>query len=736
MLLIQLRYSSRFSRESFVFMARAGKNRDRNKNQRPSSKSSQNDSADVNRKTLLTSIAVPLLLIAIAILGVYSNALSGPFIFDDELSIEKNNSIRTLWPLSSSLWAAQDTPTAGRPVVNLTFALNYAFGRQDVAGYHLLNVVLHILNAFLLYGLIDRSMKIAPWRESANTLSGSLPFFVVLLWAVHPLQTETVNYVTQRTELLMAFFLLLSTLSSRLAWDATSYRSRLIWQGVCVASCALGMASKEVMVVAPVMVVLYDIAVMNQPVSSLWKSRGRFYMSLASTWIVLALLLATNPRGRSVGFGLSIGFWDYVTTQCWAITHYLWLAIWPVNLCGDYGVSSVTDIRIWLPRLLLIVAILCITFWAWFRWRVLSFLGLWFFMILAPTTSVIPIVTEPIAERRMYLSLAAFILLIVAGISHFSRRWSHGSAARIESQVGQVQDGRRWKLAMVFLVMAGGAARMSHARNEVYQTELSYWMDVVQKKPLNARGYQNLGKVFLEARQIELAKEHYQRAKELAPSDADSHYNLGVWHLNHGDPDEAIANFDRALLIRPDKFEAAYNRAFLLSRLGRFDESIIGYKNAIHISPKAAIAHLNLGNVFFSIDRLDEAIEMYEATLRLNPKLSEAYQNLGAVLARKGECLLAIGWLEKAVKIAPDKPDVYNNLGFCYGALGQSDKAISAYLKCVSIQPSDADAWNSLGKVYADRGEKAPARRCFEQVLQLQPDAIEAQNALQQLGTH
>ncbi len=715
-------------------MARAVKKRDREKNRRLTSKSSQRDSMDVNGQMRLASSVVPLLLIVIAILGVYSNALSGPFIFDDEVSVEKNISIRTLWPLSSSLWAAQDTPTAGRPIVNLTFALNYAFGRQDVAGYHLVNVVLHILNAFLLYGLIDRSLKNAPWHKRPNTLPGSIPFIVVLLWAVHPLQKETVNYVTQRTELMMALFFIFSMLSSRLAWDATSYRSRLIWQGACVTSCALGMASKEVMVVVPVIVVLYDMAVMNQTVSSLLKSRGRFYICLASTWLVLAMLLATKPRGRSVGFGLSNGLWEYVTTQCWAITHYLWLVIWPVSLCGDYGVSSVTEVRIWLPRLLLIIAILSVTFWAWFRWRVLSFLGLWFFMILAPSTSVVPIVTEPIAERRMYLSLAAVLLLMVAGISNFSYRWSLWSATRIESPIGQLPNRRQWKLAIVFLAIAGGAAIISHARNEVYQSELTYWMDVVQKKPSNARGYQNLGNAFLEARQIELAKANYQRAKELAPSNAESHYNLGVWHMNHGYPDEAIANFDRALLIMPDKFEAAYNRALLLSRLGRLDESITGYKNAIRISPKAAVAHLNLGNNFFSQDRLDEAIEMYEATLRLNPKLSDAYQNLGAVLARKGEYTLAIDWLEKAVKIAPGKPDAYNNLGFCYRSLGQTDLAVSAYSKCVSIQPSDADAWNSLGKVYVDRGERAQARRCFEQVLQLQPDAIEARNALQQLG--
>ncbi len=714
-------------------MARTVKKNKGEKRRRTSIESVERNAITTRPRSGLRSVVVPLLLIAIAILFVYSNAFNGPFVFDDEVSIEKNQSIRTLWPLSRSLWAPQDTPTAGRPAVNLTFALNYAWGRQEVLGYHLVNVLLHTFNAFLLFGLIHKSLENSPWQDWTSTFPMGFPFLIVLLWAVHPLHTETVNYVTQRTELLMAFFFLSTMLSARIAWDATRYWSRLAWTGVCVACCALGMTSKEVMVVAPVMVVLYDLAVMKQIPSSLMKSRGLFYASLASTWGILAALLTTNPRGESAGFGLSINPFDYLTTQFWAIAQYLRLSIWPVGLCGDYGVFRVLEIGIWIPYLLPISILIIATLWAWFHCRILSFLGLWFFLILSPSTSVVPIMTEPIAERRMYLSLAAVIVVVIVGVSYFAQWSSHWFEMKFSPRVSLPSNRQHTLVAIALLAIAATFAGISHARNGVYQNKIVYWKDVVQKKPKNARGYQNLGNAFLEAKQIELARTNYEQAKLLAPSDADSHYNMGVWQMNYGNSDEAIASFDRALSIKPRKYEAAYNLALLFYRLGRLDESIAGYTNAIRISPNSAAAHLNLGNVFFTAGRLDEALEMYQAAFRLNPQLSESYLNLGAVFARKGEYVLAIEWLEKAAKVSVDKPDVFSNLGYCFAALGRTEEAVAAYSKCVTLQPSDADAWYSLGKVHIVRGERVEARRCFERVMQLDPHAIEARDALQQL---
>jgi hypothetical protein len=295
--------------------------------------------------------------------------------------------------------------------VNLSFALNYAIGGLNPFGYHLTNVIIHCMNTSILAAWLYRTLVNSDWCKRWPLSAGSCSLAITALWALHPMQTETVSYITQRTELLMAMFLLATLYASRRAWDSPTRIARIAWQIASVVCCACGMASKEVMVVAPVVVWLYDVTMLDQPIAKLAKSRWPFYAGLAATWGILALLLSTNPRGLSVGFGLSITPLDYLTTQFWGITHYLQLAFWPDKLCGDYGPLKVTEFSAWFPPLLLLLGLFGLTTLGWFRARPFAFVGCWFFLILAPTSSFVPIVTEPIAERRMYLPLLSMIVL-------------------------------------------------------------------------------------------------------------------------------------------------------------------------------------------------------------------------------------------------------------------------------------------------------------------------------------
>ncbi len=676
------------------------------------------------------SIFISPLSIAVLVFAAYSNSLSGPLLYDDEHSIEKNLTIRSVLPLSRSLWGPQDAPTAGRPVVNLSFALNYAAGGLNVFGYHLVNVALHTLNAILLFAFILRTFEKSSWNEAWRSLAWGIAFSVSVLWALHPLQTESVSYITQRTELLMSFFFLATLYTARRAWDAETRRTKFAWQFICVLCCGLGMASKEVMVVAPLMVVLYDLAIMNRPLSKIREQRLPLYVSLVSTWIVLAALLATNPRGRTVGFQLAIKSHEYLTTQFWAITQYIWLALWPVNMCGDYGVFKIIEIKSWLPSFIFLTALGGITLWAWLRWRSLSYLGIWFFFILAPTSSFVPIVTEPLAERRMYLPLAAVILLLVTTTVACGLFWrSRGTSNSVK-----LTPLLRRILMIVVVGISGLFAWMTYDRNRVFQSELAFWEDVIQKRPNNARGYQNLGIVHLRNKQSELALKNFQKSEQLAPIDADAVYNLGVWYMLHGQTEVAIQYYDRALTIAPKKFEAIYNRAQVLFSQGRMDEAIAAYQSAISVSPRSAIAHLNLGNIYFAQGRFEDALEQYHVTIQLNPEFALSYQNIGAILAKNGGYRDAIEWLEKATKLDPQNLDAYHNLGYCYSSLGQKDKAVATYLQWTSIKQNDVEAWTNLGKAYANNEQFSEARRSFERALQLQPDAIEAQLELQRIG--
>ncbi len=337
-------------------------------------------------------------------LGIlYYPSLQGDFLFDDEHTVEQNQTIEAIWPLSRAFWGPQDSPTAGRPLANLSFALNYAIGGRSVVGYHLGNLILHLLNAIWVFVLIRATLRVCSERYRELSLSTQLSeqsifglaAMIAILWVVHPLHTETVSYVTQRTELLVAFFLFSTLYASIRGWSANQERTRLGWLTLSVFCCGLGMASKEVMVAAPVLIVFYDRIFLASSWWEVWMKRRYYYGGLSATWLILAGLLSTNPRGRSVGFGLSIGPFEYFSTQCWAIVRYLELAFWPSRLCGDYGTDTVTEPSRWLGCMLLLMVLGMATLGGLMRYRAASFAGLWFFAILGPTSSFVPSYQNP-----------------------------------------------------------------------------------------------------------------------------------------------------------------------------------------------------------------------------------------------------------------------------------------------------------------------------------------------------
>ncbi len=705
----------------------------------------------------------PLLLISIAVFASYSNAMTGPFLFDDHASIVRNLSIRRVMPLTRSLWGPQDSPTAGRPMANLSFALNYRADRLEVVGYHVANVMLHVLNSFFLFALIKRTLVSYPWSEHYRRLASSIALTVALLWALHPLQTETVAYVTQRTELLMALFFLATLYSARRLWDAKSPIAGLFWQSICVVSCTLGMASKEVMVVAPIVVVLYDFTVFELPASELFKRRKHLYWMLAATWGVLAWLMASNPRSQSVGLGFSITPLEYLTTQFWAISNYLWLAIWPAQLCGDYGILKITEVGVWLPGFVVVVSLVGLSLWAWFRWRIFAFLGGWFFLILAPTTSILPIASEPVAERRMYLPLAAIMVLFVIALVEATRRWGDAHSQQASSS----EFASRIFLTVFTLILALVYAGVTYSRNQVFRSELAFWTDVTQKRPMNSRGFNSLGLAHLEDKRFDEAIVAYQRSIELDPYNADaqmnlanifqsqkrfeesrqhldlalqanpkhvySMMNLGVWYSVQGNIEEALECFDRAQTMNPAIVEPMQRRGHIFFDRGRLDDAIQQYKMALEIAPDSSVTYNSLGTAYLAKYQFDQATLCFRNALRLDPQSSSACSNLGTVFARQGEYQQAASWFEKAIQIEPTLSDALYNLGNCYGLLDRPQEAIAVYEKVLASQPNDVSAWFALGKSYIRIGQEDNARKCFERVLELKPGTPEAQREIEQL---
>ncbi|MGA2052268.1 MAG: tetratricopeptide repeat protein [Opitutales bacterium] len=613
-------------------------------------------------------------LIVLAGFIVYRDSFSGPFVLDDLPAISENPTIHHLWPIWEPLLPPPNGQTVtGRPLVNLTLAANYALGGLNVWGYHAFNVAIHLLAALALFGVARRTFLRPVLRPHFGSSALPLAFFIALLWVVHPLATESVTYLIQRAEALMALFYLLTLYAFIRGID--SPRPWRLWYPLSIAACLLGMACKEVMVSAPLIVLLYDRTFVAGNFRDAWRQRRRLYCALAATWLLLLGLVANaGTRGDSAGFGAGVAWFPYALTQFGAISHYLWLSLWPSPLILDYGHDLASGAAQILPYALFISLLVAGTIYALFRRPVLGFFGAAFFAILAPSSSVVPVVTQTVAEHRMYLPLTILIALAVASLFQLL--------------------GRRAFLLYVVLALLYGD--LTFQRNADYQTAVSIWADTVAKLPNSARAHENLAIALVAAGQSIDGIGHYYRALQLQPDYPEAHTNLGNALAAVGRTDEAIENFRAAIQRIPTLTAAHYNLANTLAGAGRYPEAIAEYRIVLQLDPNFAPAHNNFGNVLNSTGRLREAQAQYELAVQLDPSYAAAQYNLGNVFIHQHQLDDARVHYAEAIRLNPDYAEAHNGLANALVLLGRPDEAIPEYETALRLKPGFSDALTNL----------------------------------------
>jgi protein O-mannosyl-transferase len=570
-------------------------------------------------------------------LFAYANCFHCPFELDDIGSIVNNPTIRP--PLHwRVLWPHLGGETAsGRPFFNLTLALNRVTHGTAVEGYHAANLLLHQLAGLVLYALILGTLAlpgIPPWL--ARQRSG-FSLAVALLWLLHPLQTAAVTYLSQRCEVLAGLFYLLTLLC--LLRGNGSPRP-LAWYVACVAACLLGMASKEVMVSAPLVALLYDLAFLTGSFREAMRRRGWLYLALFLTWVPLGLLMAlTGGRGGSAGLGTAVSATSYFLAQPNWILHYLRLSIVPWPLVFDYGpVIPQLDAR-GVAALVIVSALFLATLAAMVRWPKAGLLGLGFFAVLAPTSSFVPIATQVAAEHRMYLPLAAVLILLAVAVAWGLERWSRQSPPANWIAV----------VPVAALVMAFGV--LTYLRNRDYATSLGLWTDSAAKAPANPRNWNAIGAIYHERGDPALAMEYYRRARDIAPNHPVAHYNIAVLLQEQGDLTQAEAEYRTALQLRPNDAPTLLNLGSLLVGRGETDEGVSQFEEAVRLTPLSSLAHLWLGEALSVKGDWNRAVEQLERAIQLDPRNASAYRLLGDALESAGRLPEAEETLRKSLPI-------------------------------------------------------------------------------------
>jgi tetratricopeptide (TPR) repeat protein len=567
----------------------------------------------------------------LAALIVYSDSLHGPFIFDDVPAIAL--------AAAKQPWRAWHILIGLRPVATATLALNYAVGGYNETGYHVVNLCIHILAALALFGVIRRTLTLPSFNGRFDEkAAASLAFCTALLWAIHPLQTQAVTYVIQRLESLAGLFYLLTLYCFIRAESSPRPHA---WHAAGVVSCALGMGSKEVMVSAPLIVLLYDRCFISGSFFGALRRRW-FYLGLAATWLILArsVIEAVSPHAVSAGFQLQeVTPFQYARSEPGVILHYLALAFWPARLCLDYAwpVANAFD-RI-APGAIVVGGLLAATVWALVRKPKWGFIGAWFFLILAPTSSIMPI-KDLAVEHRMYLPLAAVVAAVILAAYLAWERCARADEGR--RRAGQF-------LAAILIlsstVALGGATFL---RNKDYASVMTIWSDTAGKAPHNARAWNNLG-----------------------------------WELREtGDYQGALDCLNRAITLRPRYADAYTNRAYTYASMKRFDEALADCNKAIEFKPDLAAPYNNRGNLYDQRGELGKALEDFDRAIQLKPDYHQAYNNRGLARIKMGQYEDALKDFNKAIEIRPDDPIPYRSRASAYCRLKDYAKALADLDTC------------------------------------------------------
>ncbi len=584
-----------------------------------------------------------------------------------------------------------------RPVGILTFFVNFQLHGLDVWGYHLVNLIIHLTNAFLVWWLTWLTLSTPVMKDTAiSRHKAMMAFLTGLLFATHPLATQSVTYIVQRFASLATLFYLLSLalfVKGKLWQGVNTIRSFLF--GGSIICAVLGVLTKEMVFTLPFAIILYHGCFLK---TGPWKLAIKdkdliIPFSICVIFILWALSIVGlqhfDPVPPIQGYAYSISMKEYFLTQFSVILTYIRLFILPIQQNFDYDYPLSTgffQLRTFVSFSLLL-GIIAAGVLLFNRYRLISFGIFWFFLTLSVESSIIPISQNVIFEHRTYLSGFGFFLALTSSVFYFFKD-------------------RHFKIAvMTLFTIASVNTMLTYQRNKIWKNEHTFWADCLKKSPDKARPNNNFGLVMLAEGKTEKAIEYFNKAVRMTPDFIFFYNNRGAAYAKLGQYQRAIDDYDQAIRLKPDHSAAYYNKGNVYSDLGQYAEAIKNYKEAIRVKPNFAGAYNNLATTYLKLGQYQQAIVNCNEAIRLNPHDANGYYNRGVAYGKKGQRQHEIDDYNEAIRLKPDDADAYYNRGNAYGALGQAKQAIENWNQTIRLKPDYASAYNNRGSFYLLLGD-------------------------------
>ena len=639
----------------------------------------------------------------------YLPALRAGFVWDDTEFLTANPLIRAADGLRR-FWLSTAAPDYW-PVTSSSLWLEWRLWGAHALGYHATNLALHLCSSLLLWAVLRR-------------LAVPGAFLAALLFAVHPVNVESVAWITQRKNLMAMLFYLLSILWA-IDWMEPSpshspVRPRAFRYWLSLAAFTLAMLSKGSVAILPV--VLLGLI--------LWRRRLEVWdaVRLAPFFIVSGALGLVNLwfEGRHLpGAIRHAGGLERLLGAGTVVWFYLSKALWPVRLMFLYPDWHIQprELRWWAP-LLAAIAVTAV-FWRWRRTWGRPWLFAWgyFCVALAPVmgfTDVTFMQYSLVADHYQHLAIIAVVAMIAVGWE----RWRAATAAGPGS----------WAPRLVAVAAVGGLIGLTWGQCLIYRDAETLFLATLKVNPDAWLAHNNLGLMLFDAGKIPEAREHFDAALRLNPNCVEAHNNLGMLLATTGRDADAIAQYQEALRLRPNYAMAQNNLGSTLARSGQLPAAIAHFGEAVRLQPDYAEAHYNLGNALANSGRLPEAIAEFERTLQLRPEDGPAENHLGVALAESDRSQEAITHLEKGLRLHPGDAGAHYVLGLMLAHAGKLAEAIVQFEATLRLDPSNAEAHDNLAVALSQVGRVPEAIAHLETAVRLQPDYAEARENLRLLS--
>lgn len=653
------------------------------------------------------------LLFLIALILVYTPAIKSGYIWDDDYYITDNLHLRS-WDGLKNIWFKLGATPQYYPMVHTIFWLEYHLWELNPFGYHLVNLLFHAANAFLLWVVLRRL-----------EISGSL--FIAAVFAFHPVQVESVAWITEYKNTVSGFFYLSAILIYLRFYklgvtsagkhppgniDSKSIDGRGSWKlyALCLLLYVCALLSKTVTATMPAVLILL-----------LWWKRERLHLNdilllvpffLLSIGFGLVTIWVEKYNVGAIGEEWSLSIIDRFLVAGRALWFYAGKLLWPQKLTFIYPRWEI-NAGIWWQYLFPLTAISVMAALWLLRHRIgrAPLVAVLFFSgTLFPALgffNVYPHRFSFVADHFQYLASIGIIALVVSvGMKIFSKL-GHG-----KKSLGMASG--------VIVIAVLGI--LSWKQGYIYKDRETLYRNTIAKNEQCWMAYNNLG-VELDAQgRLEEAMDHYLKALRIKLDYVDAHYNLGVVLEKQGRIEEAMDHYLQALQINPKYVKAQYNIGLSLSRQGRLEEAVDYYLQALRVNSEYVDAHYNLANVLSKLGRETEAIDHYQQVLRINPDYAEAHNNLGLALDAQGRIEEAMDHYLQALRMRPDYMNANYNLGLAFYRKGNIEGAVASFRKALQIDPDDIDTMYHLAKLYVLSSEYEEALSLYQKLIVLLPD--------------